>query len=511
MKINLVFPPPSEGYRDIIWSNKGIPAAPQTAPAELGAYVRKYAGKQVEISAINPIKSDGNSFSVRTNEEIAELCKDSDLVGFTCLYSNQESALDIARLIKHDNPKTKVVLGGHNVSNNYMANNVLERSEIDYVVLYDGEDALLGLVNGVDVENIPNLAYVEKAKKCFNQTMPVNLNKIPSWDFEDSLDAKVILEAGYDHRTDLYQKIAKEVGRTPGEIGVFSRRGCAKASGEIGNRRGYCTFCTSAGDKKTSVMSAENFWKQVKSLYETYGIQDLFIADNIFGLNLREVNEFGQAKERIGVSDDINFRAYSYPSLLLGKDGKAIAQGLRSLGVTNIFLGVETFSPEVALLSNKEHVTPNGVNRAIEVLSSSGIDTFLALMLGLPGESHESLRNNRSEFERLIKTYGSKRLGSGNLVRLDISPAMPLVGTSWFMKLKGDERVRKDYFRETGRELSDELFPDFNELRRLNLKYFGNATEEELLEVKDYLTNVSLKHFHPSVACGAFDFRKSPS
>jgi len=259
-KISLIFPPPSEPYRDFVCSIKEAPSPPQTALAELGAYIKKSANSPVAVTSINPQVVNEGTVRFRTVEEIVEFCSDSMLVGLTCLYHNQETAHQVAETIKKQDPSKRVVLGGQNVSNSFMARLVLNQvQEVDFVIIGDGEEALLGLVEGKPLNQIPNLAYRESGKVVFTRRKSIDIKNIPLWDYEDTLDARILLEA-HDSRTETYGRLVQKYrGRTPGEIGVFSQRGCPKAAGKIGNSKGQCIFCTSVGSQ-LSKRYPDNFW-----------------------------------------------------------------------------------------------------------------------------------------------------------------------------------------------------------------------------------------------------------
>lgn len=507
-KINLIFPPPSEKYGDVIWSAKEAPSPPQTAPSELGAYVKQYASGHVEVQAINPQTKQPGQLRYYAVEEIVDLCVDSDLVGMTCLYHNQETALEIAKAIKRRNLATKVVLGGQNVSNRFMARLILEQTlEVDYVVLGEGEDALLGLVEEKPLIEVPNLAYREGSMVRFTGRRAVDINKVPIWDYEDTLNAQTILEA-HDSRTSLYQELVRRYnGRTLGEIGVFSQRGCPKAAGEIGNHPGSCRFCTSS-ESSRSQMDPLNFWRQLELLNHKYGLQDFFIADNVFGISLAQLRSFQEARRQFDIPDSIRFRAYTYPEIINGSDGKEIAKLLRELGIVNIFLGVETFSPEISGLANKDPVTYEKVAKAITLLGAEGIDTFVSFMPGLPGETEMSLRKNLEHLDQLLTDFSSKEYGKGHLTRVDISPAMPLVGTAWHLQLVHDTIFKKNYLKMTNRALDLDPTPDFDVLRTLSLRYCSEVTEAD---VKAFVLEARAKcisKMNPEMI-GGFDLRKS--
>ncbi len=505
--LSLIFPLPSPDYHDVIWSAKDAPSAPQTAPAELGAYVKAYSSSPVQVQAINPQTVENDKVRYLSVDEIVTLCQDSDVVGVTCLYHNQETAQSIAEALKKQDPNKKIIFGGQNVSNKFMANLILTQiPAVDYVVLGEGEEALLGLVNNISSNQIPNLAYRENGKVKYTPRNPVNLDKIPLWDYEDTLNAKLILEA-HDSRTALYQEsVERYRGRTLGEIGVFSQRGCPKSAGVVGNHKGNCRFCTSA-ESSHSQINPENFWKQLESLNQKYGIQDFFIADNIFGISLKQLKEFETARRKFDLPKSIQFRAYTYPSILNNEEGKEIVNTLRKIGIINIFLGVETFVPEISLLSNKDPVTYETVERAIKMLGDAGIDTFVPLMPGLPRESKESIKTNLDCLEKLLSRYSSKEYGKGNLVRVDISPAMSLVGSAWHAQLVHDERVRKDYFDETGKTLETDMTPNFDLLRGLSLRHYSSATAEEVKFFETQAKKMVIEYMKPEMV-GGFDLKR---
>jgi len=292
INIALVYAPPSKEYRDVIWSSKDAPSPPQTGAVELTAYLKKYSKKELNIICIPSQKTDGNKIKYFTNKEIINLCKRRDFIGFTCLYHNQNRTIEIATQLKKENPNTKIILGGQNVSSKFIAELILNKAkEIDYIVCGDGEKALLGIIENKNKKQIPNIAYRTNEKIEFTKRKATNLDKIPVWDYEAIINKNDILDA-HDSRTKTYKELLKKYnGRTPPEIGVFSQRGCPKAYGELGGPKGPCIYCTS-WESSRNKMHPDKFWKQIKFLYEKYGLQDFFIGDNVFGTSINELKEF---------------------------------------------------------------------------------------------------------------------------------------------------------------------------------------------------------------------------
>ena len=66
-------------------------------------------------------------------EEIADFCKDFDVIAFSCYIWNITQTLETARLIKSKNPNVKILLGGPEVSYEYNA--VIALDEIDFIIV----------------------------------------------------------------------------------------------------------------------------------------------------------------------------------------------------------------------------------------------------------------------------------------------------------------------------------------------------------------------------------------
>jgi radical SAM superfamily enzyme YgiQ (UPF0313 family) len=254
-------------------------------------------------------------------------------------------------------------------------------------------------------------------------------------------------------------------------------------------------------------MNIDNFWHQLKLLNESYGLQDFFIADNVFGENLEELRMHIAARDRVGVMKSVRFRAYTYPTVIASRQGKEVARLLKFLGVSNVFLGVETFDPRISIKSNKDPISLEQTQFAIDRLTYFGIDVYIPIMPGLPGETKRSLALNLKHLQLLLQEHASDSYEGGKLTRVDISPAMPLVGTPWFHSLMADKAVCKEYLRQTGRSLKTEICPDLGLLRGLSLaKYKSDLTENDIQEFDAHAKQLCLKHLTPEMV-GGFDLR----
>jgi radical SAM superfamily enzyme YgiQ (UPF0313 family) len=96
-------------------------------------------------------------FTIKENKnDIAEHCKDYDVVCFSCYIWNITPTLEVAKKIKALNPNTKIMLGGPEVS--YEWQDVIANESIDFIIVGEGEIPFADFLKSYpDVKNVPNL------------------------------------------------------------------------------------------------------------------------------------------------------------------------------------------------------------------------------------------------------------------------------------------------------------------------------------------------------------------
>lgn len=417
---------------------------PETGLAVLSTYLRTYG--QHEVVCINPEQSD---------EELACYAAEFNVVGFTDWFSNHRRVIRIAELVKTRNCKIRIIIGGPNTSG--IAQLVLEKYPfIDYVVISDGEDALLGILNELSLSQIPNLWYRSGNEIKFTFQSFIKLSRLPLWDFSsfDNLGERL---------AEYHKAVAKsrEVDFDPWIIpplAMFSFRGCMKAIKE-----GVCTYCTSA-ETVGRALSPTRFWEQLALLRQEYNAGFFYMADDIFPITLRRMEQLAKAKP-VSLATPM-IRAYGYmPDFIRFNKGQMerMATALRTIGVFNLFFGVESYGLEQITRANKLAVSVEESECVIDSLGKAGVKTTMAYLIGLPGETKESLSTNLSSLERLLAT--------GYVERIYLSVAMALRGTSMFEEFCCTPSIVEEYGRNTDKELSRDDDPDYTLLQRLGVKH----------------------------------------
>ncbi len=124
-------------------------------------------------------------------DEIADHCKDFDVVAFSCYIWNITQTLETARKIKSRNPEVKILLGGPEVS--YDWDDVICREEVDMIIAGEGEIAFSALLSSYpNLDSIPGLIWKKNGKvvqniksptfdiKNYEHIMPYSTDKVES-------------------------------------------------------------------------------------------------------------------------------------------------------------------------------------------------------------------------------------------------------------------------------------------------------------------------------------------
>jgi len=115
-----------------------------------------------------------------------------EIVGITCSSATYSRCIETAKAVKETLPSCKVVVGGWHPS--YEPDSMLQHSEIDYVVMGEGERAMVELATHISkgendgaIAEIAGVAYRHEGKIVKNAPRFIsNLDEIPSITKQDA-------------------------------------------------------------------------------------------------------------------------------------------------------------------------------------------------------------------------------------------------------------------------------------------------------------------------------------
>jgi radical SAM superfamily enzyme YgiQ (UPF0313 family) len=311
---------------------------------------------------------------------------------------------------------SKVVVNGSDASDH--CKEYLERGA-DYILLGEAEGTLLELMLSLsrhsdgNTENIRGLAYpgTRGGSPVRTPQRPLmrNLDLLP-------LPARDLIDM------ERYRSAWKKAHGFF-SLNLVASRGCPYR----------CNWCAKPiyGDSFHG-RSPEFIAQEMHKLREEFGVDHLWFADDLFGINNRWVQDLADQVERRDAA--VPFKMQSRADLMQNETVAALARA----GCVEVWMGVESGSQKI-LDAMQKGTRVEQVARARENLRKNGIRACFFLQFGYPGETWRDI-------EKTIQMVRETRPDD-----LGISVSYPLPGT------KFHERVREQLGEKTNWVDSEDL------------------------------------------------------
>lgn len=290
------------------------------------------------------------------------------VLGLSCTTSSFLDGARIARLAKRELPGIRVVVGGPHVS--ALKESTLDDfGEIDYGVVGEGEETLRELVEsrGDGPEEIKGLIFRRAGDCIFNGYRdPLELDRLPFPAYEKL--------PCYPER---YKLPIFNYPTTPNSSCVASR-GCPYA----------CSYCDRSVFRRSfRHNSAEYLYNHMQYLKDRFCIRHLNFYDDQFSLHRQRVEKLCRRliDEPLGMTFNCAVRAEHVDAELL--------KMMKAAGCWMISLGIESGDQQL-LSQHRQNADVELQARTLRLIKQSGIRTKGLMMIGLPGESEESIRKS---------------------------------------------------------------------------------------------------------------------
>lgn len=288
-----------------------------------------------------------------------------DLVGLQTFCTTIDRCHRCARVVKKANPGTPVVFGGVQVS--LFPDESLKTPEVDYVVVGEGELALLRLMDHlqgkVAAKDVLGLCYKEGSGSA------VVFRHNPPQPLIQDLDT-LPYPARHLFPIDRYHSAAQLRGRKT--LHMMSSRGCPY-------RCSYCTSHMTFG-KTHRWMGTDKVMGEMRELIDRFKVDGIQFYDETFTMNRPRVMKLMDAiiESRLGIPWTCFTRVNLVDQELLDRMAEA--------GCYQIFYGIESGVQRLLDLIKKDH-TLDQARSAVRMTRAAGIETVAAFMLTLPTET----------------------------------------------------------------------------------------------------------------------------
>jgi len=340
-----------------------------------------------------------------------------------------------------------------------------QNADLDAVVQHDGEEAILGIADclrrnrSVD-DSVPNLLVRLNGKLLRSSVDEVDLKALPLPRRDiDGIDLEVYFRNFQSTKREL--QLPFTYSRP---TNTYSHKGCPFRSRDQG-----CSFCSRV-DKRFRQKSAEQVYQEYKYLVDEYQVDhisdfsDSWISTPFLHELARQYNKHGPIRSTLRVYGDVR---------LITPENACI---MGDLGVNAVLLGVESGNEDILRLNGKP-TTREQILSAISSLAENGIMVADAYVLGLIGETRESVRDT-IKLAREIRRICETEISYWNIMT-------PLPGSKVWHRLNEMGRIsEKSGYHLKARELEQISVDSFCNLGKSGYDFLVDVRELQLRESK---------------------------
>ena len=354
-------------------------------------------------------------------EIVARIPPETSIVGITVIFTHEwPEIVHLVDLIKQQRPELTVVLGGEHIT--AMAEFCLATSKADILVLGEGEETIVELVDALDsgrpLDEIDGLAFRDNKRIIVNKRRrrmtEVDALAPPAWDMFD-------LKTYHDHR---YVGGIYSASMT---VPILGTRGCPY----------QCTYC-----------SAPNMWTprwdprdpikvvdEIEGYIHKYGAGNFPFQDLTAIIKKDWIIKFCQEilRRKLKIT-------WQFPT---GTRAEAIddevAQLLLQSGMISMAYAPESGSETTRKLIKKKMHTGR-LFESLRAAVTAKLDVKAFLVMGFPHDTREHLMENMPFLDRLA---------AEGLSNIEVGFYLALPGSELFYSLydAGKFRIDRDYFR----------------------------------------------------------------
>ena len=276
---------------------------------------------------------------------------DAHLYGITSTSPQYPQALKILKILRRRNPKARIVIGGAYPSS--LPDKCIDDG-FDFVIAGEGEEAMLQLITTIDKKQTPGIVQAPYIQDMDTISFPGrHLIDISSF--------------GYN--------IDDGMGTT-----LITSRGCPYA----------CSFCSKeVWQHGTRFHSTDYVISELEHIINKYNFKHILFLDDTITIRKKRLLELCSRMEQL----DIKWRCYARTTTT-----KEMLVAMKKAGCVEIGVGVESGSQKILdIVDKKETVEQNAA--FVELCKQVGITANVFIMIGLPGETYETVEETRRWME----------------------------------------------------------------------------------------------------------------
>jgi len=377
---------------------------------------------------------DGPSQGVSIEQTVA-MAKDFELMVLFTSTPGFHVDVKIAEMMKDSNPKMKVAFVGPPVT--VEPEKALREPAIDFIIRREFDYQIVDYANGKPIEEIPGASYRGKDGGFVHN---------PEAGYIEDLDALPWVSKVY--KRDLNFKRYNVPFLLNPFISFYTSRGCPA----------MCTFClwpqTHSGHR-WRLRSTDDIANECKYILENFeGLKEIFFDDDTFNYQKARTIELCKKLEPLKFTWSCTSRVTTDFDTL---------KAMKAAGCRLLIVGYESGDQQI-LKNIKKGATLDMARRFTANCHKLGLVIHGDFIVGLPGESRESLRHTIDFAKEL------------DVETIQVSIAHPYPGTEFFDYVKKNDLITIDSMTdESGHQLPNIIYPGLNrgELVEWVEKFYG--------------------------------------
>lgn len=351
-------------------------------------------------------------------EDTVAMAKDFELLVLFTSTPGFTVDVKIAQMMKDSNPKLKVCFVGPPVTVD--PDMALRETAIDFVVRREFDHQIVKYAQGTPLEDLPGVSFRKDGRVVNN----------PEGGFIENLDELPWVTKIYKRDLD-FRRYNVPFLLNP-YISMYTSRGCPA----------MCTFClwpqTHSGHR-WRLRSADDIAAECKWAMENFpGLKEIFFDDDTFNYQKKRTLEVCEKLKPLGLTWSCTSRVTTdYDTL----------KAMKESGCRLMIVGYESGDPQI-LKNIKKGATIDMALRFTENCNKLGLVIHGDFIVGLPGESRESLRRTIDFAKRL------------DCETIQVSIAHPYPGTEFYDYVKQNNLITIDSMTdENGHQLPNIIYP----------------------------------------------------
>src|SRR3989344_2569109 len=287
-----------------------------------------------------------------------------DLIGITATILSYDAALETGKKLKN----YKIVIGGPHFTS--VPEKVMQEECFDFGVIGEGEETILELCNALkydkDFSKINGLVYRENGEIKINKRRELikNLDELPfpALHLYPDLKKYTPMPGGYKQLPFAH---------------MITSRGCPYR----------CVYCDrSVFGNRFRSQSPERVIKEIEFLVEKYGVKEIKFYDDTFTMDMERVSKICDLIIEKGIK--ITWSC----STRVDRVNKELLMKMKKAGCWQIDYGLESGDQRMLNIM-KKGITLEQSRNAAKWTKEPGIRLRAFIILGMPGETNESIRN----------------------------------------------------------------------------------------------------------------------